>query len=59
MGLTRDQGKRVYMYEAFAVVTAAAILGTIVGIITASIMTAQLCLFAEVPFELYVSKKQS
>ena len=40
MELTRDQGKRVYMYEAFAVVTAAAILGTIVGIITASIMTA-------------------
>ena len=44
------------MYEAFSVVSSAAILGMLVGIIAASTMTAQLCLFAEVPFELYVSK---
>ena len=54
MGVTRDQGKRVYMYEAFSVVCAAAILGTVVGIIAASTMTAQLCLFAEVSFKLYL-----
>ena len=56
MGVTREQGKRIYMYEAFVVVSTAAILGILVGIIIASTLTAQLCLFAETPFFLDVSQ---
>ena len=35
MGVTRDQGKRIQMYEAYIVIISAAILGTLVGFITA------------------------
>jgi len=40
------------MYEAFAVVLSAVILGSAVGVITASLVTAQLILFFQFPFSL-------
>lgn len=40
MGFTMAQGQRLYMYEAFFVVCAAAILGVIIGLITATLVTA-------------------
>jgi len=52
IGVTKEQGKRIYMYEAFTVVTSAAILGTICGIINAVVLTAELCMFAEIPFSM-------
>ena len=35
MGLKKSEGIRIYIYEAYIVVISAAILGTIVGFITA------------------------
>lgn len=49
IGFTMAQGKRLYMYEAFIVVTAAVICGIIVGVIVASLISAQFCLFIELP----------
>ena len=40
IGVTMEQGKRIYMYEAFVVVSTSAILGILVGIFVASTMTA-------------------
>jgi len=34
MGLTRKEGLRIYIYEAYIVVFSAAMLGTIVGFVT-------------------------
>lgn len=52
MGFTQAQGMRVFMYEQYSVVLAALILGSLVGIILASVVTAQLFLFMELPFKL-------
>ena len=52
IGLTKDQGKRIFLYEAFMVVCTAAILGFFVGLIVSTMVTAQFYLFIEQPFEL-------
>ena len=53
MGLTKKEGQRLYMYEAFAVVLTASILGTIVGLLTALLIANQFFTFIELPSKLY------
>ena len=52
MGVTKAQGKRIYMYEAFLVIFAAGILGTIIGLIVSVLVTIQFNVFLEQPFTL-------
>ena len=40
MGITRDEGRRVFMYEAFLVIIAAGILGITIGTVVAALVTA-------------------
>ena len=40
MGITKDEGRRVFMYEAFLVIIAAGILGIIIGTVVAALVTA-------------------
>ena len=49
MGVTRAEGRRIFMYESFTVVAAAAILGIVVGMVTATIIAAQFYMFLELP----------
>ena len=51
MGVTKAEGKRIAMYEAFMVVCTASILGTGVGFITAVTIAAQFYLFIELPVQ--------
>ena len=55
IGLTKDQARRVFMYEAFAVIFGALLLGIVVGLTIAITLTAQFYLFIELPFKLSVS----
>jgi len=55
VGLSQDQSRRVFMYEAFAVILAALVLGIVVGLTIAITLTAQFYLFIELPFKLAVS----
>lgn len=55
IGLNREQSKRVFMYEAFAVIFGALTLGILVGLTVAITLTAQFYLFIELPFKLSVS----
>lgn len=43
---------RVFMYEQYSLIVSALVIGTIVGFILASVVTAQFFLFLEFPFEL-------
>ena len=52
MGVTKAEGSRIYMYEAFVVILAAGMIGLLVGIISACLVTAQFYLFLELPFAL-------
>jgi ABC-type antimicrobial peptide transport system permease subunit len=52
MGVTRVEGKRIFMYEAFLVIVAAGILGILIGIVVACLVTAQFNMFLELPFSL-------
>lgn len=52
MGLTELEGRRIFMYEAFMVVVAAAILGFLVGLIVTSMVTAQFYLFIELQMQI-------
>ena len=52
MGVTKAEGGRIYMYEAFVVILAAGMIGLLVGIISACLVTAQFYLFLELPFAL-------
>ena len=52
MGVTRAEGKRIFMYEAFLVILSAAIIGLIIGSIVACLVTAQFYMFLELPFNL-------
>lgn len=52
MGVTKDQGKRIFMYEAFLVIVSAGILGILIGIVVACLVTAQFNMFLEQPFRL-------
>merc|ERR1711957_839301 len=49
MGFTKAQGQRLYTYESFLVVCSAALLGVCIGLITATLVTAQFYLFLELP----------
>ena len=49
MGITRAEGRRIFFYESFIVVAAAAILGMLVGMVTATIIAAQFYMFLELP----------
>lgn len=40
MGITMEEGKRVFMYEAFLVIIAAGILGITIGTVVAALVTA-------------------
>jgi ABC-type antimicrobial peptide transport system permease subunit len=52
MGITMAEGRKIFMYEAFLVICAAGILGILIGIIVACLVTAQFNLFLELPFKL-------
>ena len=54
IGLNQEQSKRVYMYEAFAVIFGSLSLGILVGLTIAITLTAQFYLFIELPFKLSV-----
>ena len=54
MGVTRAEGRRIFMYESFTVVAAAAILGIAVGMVTATIIAAQFYMFLELPLQVFV-----
>ena len=49
MGLTKAEGMRIFMYEAYVVVITAAILGVTVGFITATAVAVQFYSFIELP----------
>lgn len=55
MGVTQDEGKRVYMYEAFLVIVSAGVIGLLIGIIVACLITSQFYMFLELPFKFDVS----
>ena len=57
MGYTKNQGMRSFMYEQYAVILSSLLLGTVVGILVASICTAQFFLFLEFKFELDFPKE--
>ena len=59
IGLTSNQSRRVFMYEAFAVIFGALLLGIMVGLTVAITLTAQFYLFIELPFKLSVSSTSS
>jgi len=52
MGFTKMQGMRAFMYEQYAVIISSLFLGSLVGLIVASIVTAQFFLFLEFKFAL-------
>ena len=51
MGITKAQGQRIYIYEAFAIVTSASILGILSGFCTAMLVSSQFYMFIELPME--------
>ena len=51
IGLNKYQMTRIYSYEALSLILSSGILGTIVGISVAIILTSQFLLFTELPFE--------
>jgi len=52
MGMTKAEGLRIYLYEAYIVVISAAILGTLVGFLTAAAVAVQFYSFIELPIEM-------
>mmetsp|Transcript_29437 Transcript_29437/g.44574 ORF Transcript_29437/g.44574 Transcript_29437/m.44574 type:complete len:115 (+) Transcript_29437:3853-4197(+) len=52
IGVTKRQGMAIAMYEQYSLIIASLFLGSIVGFILASVVTAQFFLFLEYPFEL-------
>ena len=52
IGVTKDQGQRIFMYEAFMVIISAGLLGFLVGLCVSTMVTAQFYLFIELPFVL-------
>ena len=54
MGFTKAQGLRVFMYEQYSLILSSLLLGSFVGSILASVVTAQFFLFMEFPFEFII-----
>lgn len=52
MGYTKVQGMKSFMFEQYSVVLSSLFIGTIVGFVVASVVTAQFFLFMEFPFSL-------
>merc|ERR1719272_2838637 len=52
MGLTKAEGMRIFVYEAYIVVISAAFLGTINGVITAAAVAVQFYSFIELPVDI-------
>lgn len=52
MGITKAQGTRIYMYEAFVVVISASIFGVLSGFATSLLVTSQLYMILEFPIEI-------
>jgi len=52
MGFTKKQGIRTFMYEQYTVVISSLFLGSLVGVVVASVVTAQFFLFLEFKFDL-------
>ena len=49
MGFSKNQGMRSFMYEQYSVIISSLILGSIVGFIVATVVTAQFFLYLEYP----------
>jgi ABC-type antimicrobial peptide transport system permease subunit len=49
MGLTKNQGVRMFMYEQYSVIFSALFLGLIIGIILAALVGGQFFMFIELP----------
>ena len=49
MGLTRDEGRRLYLYEAYSIVMASSLLGLIIGLCACTLVSAQIFTFVELP----------
>ena len=54
MGVTKAEGRRIFMYEAYVVVLSAALLGICVGILAAMVISAQFYMFLKLPMEVFV-----
>ena len=54
MGVTKAEGRRIFMYEAYVVVLSAALLGICVGLLAAMVISAQFYMFLELPVEVFV-----
>ena len=52
VGLTKADGQRIFMYEAFLVISAASILGVSIGVVVTALVTQQFYTFVELPFKL-------
>jgi len=50
LGLTSAEVMRVYVYEAISLIAASVLLGTVIGLTTATTLTLQFNLFTELPF---------
>ena len=49
IGITKEQGQRIYLYEAYLVVIVAGILGLTCGFLVAELVFSQLFMFLELP----------
>lgn len=54
MGLRKDQGMKIYLYEQYGVITASALLGLCGGFLLTWISTAQFLIYTENPFKLLI-----
>ena len=54
LGISTQQGMRLFLYEQYAVILSALALGSCVGLALASVVTAQFYLFLEMPWSLDV-----
>lgn len=52
MGVTMQQGQRIYIYEAFMIVTSSSILGIMSGFLTAMLVSSQFYMFIELPMKI-------
>ena len=53
IGLKQDEGRRLYMYEAFAIVVSSSCLGIIVGFLVSLMIASQFYMFIELPVKLF------
>lgn len=56
IGLTQQQGLRLYLYEQYAVTVSSLVLGFFVGYLLATVVGAQFAIFIELPYEVLLPK---